>query len=121
MHKIEDIKIWHMAIDLSTEIYRIVANFPNDERFGLSSQIKRSAVSIASNIAEGAGRNSDNEFNHFLGVAVGSSYELLTQILIAAKLALIEKNDAEDIYIRLTQIQKMIYGFQRKLTKNKNN
>ncbi len=115
MHKLEELKVWHRAIELSTEIYKIVSKFPSDEKYGLSSQIKRSAVSIASNIAEGAGRNSDKEFHHFLGVAAGSSFELLTQVLIASKLGMIFKEDAERIYISLIQIQKMIYGFQKKL------
>lgn len=119
MHKLEELKVWHRAIELSTEIYVIVSKFPSDEKYGLSSQIKRSAVSIASNIAEGAGRNSDKEFYHFLGVAAGSSFELLTQILIGSNLGMISKEDAERIYISLVQIQKMIYGFQKKLKQGK--
>lgn len=119
MHKLEELKVWHNAIELSTEVYRIVANFPKDEKYGLASQIKRSAVSIASNIAEGAGRNSDKEFCYFLGVAAGSSFELLTQILIGSKLGMVSKEDAEKLFISLTQIQKMIYGFQKKLNKEK--
>ncbi len=72
-------------MNLTEEVYKAVIDFPNDEKFGLSSQIKRSAVSIPSNIAEGAGRNSKNEFKHFLAIANGSSYELQTQLILAEK------------------------------------
>ena len=76
MHNIQELKIWHKAIDLSVEIYKISAELPHDERFGLVSQIRRASVSIASNIAEGAGRNTNGEFCQFLGIANGSAYEL---------------------------------------------
>jgi four helix bundle protein len=92
MHNIQDLKIWHKAIDLCVHIYELSANFPKDERFGLTSQIRRSAVSIPSNIAEGAGRNIKGEFNQFLGIANGSAYELQTQMIIAQKLGLFNTN-----------------------------
>lgn len=118
MHKLEELKVWHRAMELTVLVFQVVSDLPPEEKYGLASQIKRSVVSIASNIAEGAGRNTDKEFYHFLGMASGSSYELLTQILIAAKLDMINKQQAEVIYLELTHIQKMIYGFQRKLAKN---
>lgn len=90
MHNIKELKIWNRAIDLTVEVYRATDNFPKQEMYGLTSQIRRSAVSIPSNIAEGAGRNSDNEFKHFLGIASGSSYELQTQLIISNRLNLIE-------------------------------
>ena len=65
MHKVEDLKIWNKAMNLVKQVYLLVSELPNDEKFGLTSQIKRSAVSIPSNIAEGAGRNSKKEFKHF--------------------------------------------------------
>ncbi len=72
MHKLEDLKIWQKAIQLSKAIYILISDLPKDERFGLTQQMKRSAVSVPSNIAEGAGRNSNKEFRHFLGIANGS-------------------------------------------------
>ena len=90
MHNLLEMKVWNKAIELSVVVYDIVASFPSDEEYGLSSQIKRSVVSVASNIAEGAGRNSLKEFIHFLGIANGSAYELHTQILIASKLGLLD-------------------------------
>jgi len=115
MHKLKDLKVWIKAIELSTKIYEIVSSFPVDEKYNLSSQIKRSAVSIASNIAEGAGRNSNNEFIHFLGIANGSAYELQTQIIIASNLSLINRESAEVICAQIIEIQKMVFGFQNKL------
>ena len=118
MHNLKEIKMWHKAIDLAADVYKMLANFPVDERYGLTSQAKRSAISIAPNIAEGAGRNSDKEFIHFLGVANGSSYELQTQLIIANRLALINDTDVSNLLEQLDELQKMNYGFQRKL-KNK--
>jgi len=78
MHKVEDLKIWNKAIKLVKQVYLVISELPNDEKFGLSLQIKKSAVSIPSNIAEGAGRNSKKEFKYFLNIANGSCYELQT-------------------------------------------
>lgn len=118
MHKLTDLKVWVKAIELSTTVYEYVSRFPNDEKYNLSSQIKRSVISIASNIAEGAGRNSKNEFIHFLGIANGSAYELQTQIVIANNLGMIEAGLTELICTQIIEIQKMIFGFQNKLKMN---
>jgi len=91
MHKVEDLKIWQKSIHLAKEVYKVVSDLPNDEKYGLTSQIKRCTISIASNIAEGAGSNSKNEFRHFLGIANGSSYELHTQLILTYELSLIAK------------------------------
>lgn len=107
--------IWNKSIELSTKVYELTSIFPSDEKFGITSQIKRSSVSIASNIAEGAGRNTNKEFVHFLGIANGSSYELQTQIIIAQKLNLISIEEAENLCSQIIEIQKMIFGFQNKL------
>lgn len=120
MHKIENLKIWQKSIELNKRVYQIVTKLPNDEKFGLISQIKRSSISIASNIAEGAGRNSNNEFYHFLGIANGSSYELQTQLILCQELNLIHKNKLHDILELCIEIQKMIYGFQISLKNSKN-
>jgi four helix bundle protein len=116
MHKVEDLKIWQKSIELAKQVYKVVADLPNEERYGLSSQIKRCAVSIASNIAEGAGRNSNKEFKHFLGIANGSSYELHTQLILTYELNLIEKNRIEELLNLITEIQKMNYSFQKSLS-----
>jgi four helix bundle protein len=75
MNKFKELLVWQKSVDLAVEIYKLAKGFPPDERFGLIAQITRSAVSVPSNIAEGAGRNSNGEFKNFLGIATGSTYE----------------------------------------------
>ena len=117
MHNIGKLKIWNASIDLCVEVYEAVANMPNDERYGLSSQIKRSAVSIPSNIAEGAGRDSSPQFNQFLNIAFGSSYELQTQLIISERLNFISKEVNEPILSKLDENKKMIYVFKENVNK----
>lgn len=81
-----DLKIWQRAVELSVAVYKLTGQFPTDERFGLTSQLRRAAVSVASNIAEGYGRASKGEFRQFVGMARGSVLELQTQLVIAKKL-----------------------------------
>lgn len=115
MHKLENIKIWQKSIHLTKAIYFLVAELSRDEKYGLISQIKRSAISIPSNIAEGAGRNSQKEFKHFLSIANGSAYELQTQLILLIELELIEQSKVEPIIDLCIEIQKMNYAFQQKL------
>ena len=115
MHQIDNLKIWQKAISLTKIVYLLVSELPSDEKFGLTSQIKRCAVSIPSNIAEGAGRNSQKEFKHFLSIANGSSYELQTQLLLVIELNLISKDKVQPIIELCIEIQKMNYAFQQKL------
>lgn len=82
MHNFEKLIFWQKSIELAKEVYLLCIDLPKDEKFGLISQIKRATVSIPSNIAEGAGRNNDNEFFHFLGIANASSFELQTQLIL---------------------------------------
>ena len=115
MHHFEKLIFWKKSVVLAKEIYLLAVSLPNDEKFGLISQMKRSAVSIPSNIAEGSGRNSNKEFNHFLAVALGSAYELQTQLILCVELNLVENKTIENLLDQLTEIQKMIYGFKSKL------
>ncbi len=115
MHKVEDLKIWKKSIELVKEVYLLTTHLPIDEKFGLTSQLKRSAVSISSNIAEGAGRNTNNEFKHFLSIANGFAYELQTQLILAIELNLISKNHVKPVVDLCIEIQKMNYAFQKKL------
>ena len=118
MHKIEDLKVWQKSINISVEVYKLTSLFPIEEKYGLTSQIRRSVVSIPSNIAEGAGRNTDGEFINFLGIANGSSFELHTQLVLATLLEIIEKEKVDKILDEIIEIQKMIYGLINSL-KNK--
>ena len=81
-----DLKVWNLAVDMTTLVYAVTAEFPKSEIFGLSSQMRRAAVSIPSNIAEGSARGTKNDFKQFVSIARGSNCELQTQLLIAARL-----------------------------------
>lgn len=115
MHNFEKLIFWKKSMMLAKEIYLMSTNLPTDEKFGLVSQMKRSAVSIPSNIAEGSGRNSNREFSHFLAIALGSAYELQTQLILTKELNLITDNVVETLISDLIEIQKMIYGFKNTL------
>jgi len=117
MHNLQDLKIWNKATDLAVAIYNATANYPSDEKFGLTSQIRRAAVSIPSNIAEGAGRNSKKDFCNFLGIANGSSYELQTQLIISNKLNLLNNDLLNGLLKQIEELQKMNYAFQQMLKK----
>lgn len=117
MHKLEDLKIWNKAMEVAEEVYLLTANFPKEEKFGLISQLRRSAVSIPSNIAEGAGRNTNGEFKNFLGIANGSSYELFTQLLLSIKLSLSPATTVNPILSKVVELQKMSYALIKSLEK----
>lgn len=119
MAKIRDYKelvVWQKSIDLVVDIYALLKSFPKDEVFSLVSQIKRAAVSIPSNIAEGTERTSTKEFIHFLDIALGSAAELETQIIISYKIGYLK--DISIIFNKITVLRKMINGLKNKL-KNK--
>ena len=107
--------VWQKSLQLVKIIYKNTSCFPKEEMFGLTSQIRRSAISIPSNIAEGSGRGTDKELNHFLNIAQGSAFELETQIIIAFELEFLTKEKFEIISTNLEEIQRMISGFQKKL------
>ncbi len=117
MHNIKKLKIWNDSIDLCVDVYKALANMPDDEKYGLSSQIKRSAVSIPSNIAEGAGRDTNPQFSHFLNIAYGSSYELQTQLIISERLNYISSEVNESLLQKLNEVQKMVYVFKENINK----
>ena len=89
MHNYKNLHIWQEGIKLARKIYEITSNFPTNEKYGIASQMTRAAVSIPSNIAEGAGRNSNKEFANFLSIAIGSLFELHTQIVICEQIGYI--------------------------------
>lgn len=117
MHNVKELKIWSKSMDLAVQVYELSAKFPSDERFGLTSQTRRCAVSLPSNISEGAGRNTKGEFKQFLGIANGSAYELQTQIIIANKLNFIDEKSTNEILEVIDEIQKMNYKLQLSLNK----
>jgi len=105
-------------MEVAKAVYETTAKFPANERYGLTSQINRSAVSIPSNIAEGAGRNSDKEFIQFLSIALGSAFELETQLILAKSFGLINIDQFDLLQNQLEQIQKMINSFKIVVQKN---
>lgn len=118
-HNIKELTIWQKSIDLAVEVYEATASFPSEEKYGLTSQIRKSAVSIPSNIAEGAGRNSNGEFLHFLGISHGSSYELQTQLIISNRLKLMGHETVERLLQKVVEIQKMNYRLKESLSNTK--
>jgi four helix bundle protein len=112
MNRFKELKAWQKSINLAVQVYRLTEGFPKKEQFGLISQMNRSCVSIASNMAEGAGRNSNKEFKNFLSIAQGSCFELETQIIIAVKLDYIVDTSEEDLIENLNEVQNMIFGLQ---------
>jgi four helix bundle protein len=106
----KDLNLWQESIKLVTLIYEKTKSFPKDELFSLTSQIKRSSVSIPSNIAEGAARESNKEFLRFLYIAQGSISELNTQLIIANNLSFLNNEDYYQLDEKLTEIRKMLTG-----------
>ena len=98
-----------------TELYRETRTFPREEVYGLTSQLRRAAVSIPSNISEGAGRDSDPQFKHFLEIAMGSSNELQTQIELSKRLKYLSDEDADKLLDEALQIYKMIFAYYNTL------
>jgi four helix bundle protein len=115
MNKFRDLLVWQKAMDLAEQVYILTKDFPVDERYGLQSQVRRCSVSIPSNIAEGAGRNSNKEFKYFLSIALASSFELETQLLLASKFNYIVKEALEEVINKLQEVQKMLNGLQKSL------
>ena len=115
MHNFKELKVWKDSMDLANKVYAITRLFPDEEKFVLTSQIMRSVISIPSNIAEGAGRNSKKEFFHFLNFALGSAFELETQIILANNFDYIKSERFEGLVSKISKVQKMLYGLQKSL------
>ncbi len=118
MHNFEKLKIWQKAMDVAVEVYKVSLLLPEYEKFNLIHQIKKCAVSIPSNIAEGSGRNSNKEFIQFLGIANGSTFELITQIILAKQLKLVSEEIIQPIINQLVEVSNMSFSFQKTLKEN---
>ncbi|MBR3566609.1 MAG: four helix bundle protein [Paludibacteraceae bacterium] len=115
MHNFTNLQIWQKGIDLAQIVYALSDELPKNEKYGIISQIQRAAVSIPSNIAEGAGRATDKEFTHFLSIAIGSSFELYTQIILLERIGYIDKNKISNLINMIVELQKMLIGYKRKI------
>lgn len=102
--------VWKYSMDLVVHVYKITSNFPKSEVYGLTSQMRRCAVSVPSNIAEGAARNSNKEYNRFLAIALGSLSELETQLLIAERL---EYTEGSTVFEELIKVRKLLIGLKK--------
>ncbi len=112
MHNFKELKVWQKSRILVKDIYKITNTFPKEELFGLTNQIRRAAVSVPSNIAEGCGRGSNKQLSHFLDIAQGSSSELETQIILAFDLGYFNQNQMENCIVKIDEVQKMIRGLK---------
>lgn len=112
---VHDLIVWQRAIELTVCIYKLTRSFPKDELYGLTSQLRRACVSVASNIAEGRGRLSPGEFRQFLGISQGSIFELKTQILVARKLAMADDKPLSEAESLSEEVSKMLASFIEKL------
>lgn len=113
-HDFKKLKVWQDAMLLVKDIYETTKNFPKEELFGLTQQIRRCAVSIPSNIAEGCGRTTDAQMKQFLDIAQGSAFETECQIRIAAMLGYLEEEKSNQLQNQVSEIQKMIDGFKQR-------
>jgi four helix bundle protein len=111
-----DLLVWQKGLGLTKQIYQLTQSLPNEERYGLTSQIRRAAVSVPSNIAEGQARSGKKEFIHFLYVARGSLAEIDTQCIIAKDLGYISQNQHMDIYKNIDELKRMLYSLIGKLS-----
>jgi len=113
MNNHKDLKVWQEAVELSVICYDVTSGFPREEQFGLVSQMRRAAISIASNIAEGAARTGSKEFIQFLYISLGSASELDTQIEIAKRIGLCELPDLERLQLQTNMTSRLLQGLIR--------
>lgn len=110
-----DLDAWKLSMSLVPHMYMLTRDFPKEEIYGLTSEIRRAAVSIPSNIAEGAARGSNKDFVHFLNISLGSLAEVETQIILSADLAFISDTQKDDTIEKLINIRRLIIGLKRAL------
>jgi four helix bundle protein len=116
--RFEKLAVWQRSIEFARTIYAITANFPDSERFGLMSQMRRAAVSVSSNIAEGTGRTSDKEFARFVEIGYGSLMEVVSQANIAKLQGFIRDSDYQQIYTESDELARMLSGLRSSLMKS---
>ena len=112
----KDLVVWQKGIALAKAIYQLTSKFPAEEKFGLVSQMRRAAVSIPSNIAEGQARHTTGEFIQFISHAEGSTAELETQLILSIELGFVAKEHARPHFVLLDEIRRMLNGLRRKLS-----
>ena len=117
MRNFKELKIWQKGFAIAVKSFTLINTFPKDQRFGISSQITKSAVSIASNIAEGSSRLSEKDYSRFIEISLGSSFELETQLMIAKAVNFGDRELGSEILKDLDEEEKMLISFMTKLNK----
>jgi four helix bundle protein len=115
MFRFEKLEAWQKAVELADDVYAATRGFPDHERFGLTTQMRRAAVSISSNIAEGSGRSSDADFARFIEIAYGSLMEVVSQSLIAHRQSFMSEPARKKIYVKSEELALMLSGLRGKL------
>lgn len=118
MRNFKELKIWQKGFNIAVDYLKMISSFPKEEKFGISSQISRAAVSISSNIAEGSSRSSQKEYARFVEIALGSSFELETQLLIAQAVNFGKREDIQALMKQVDEEQKMMMSFIVKLNQS---
>jgi four helix bundle protein len=114
-HNYKNLEVWKKARKLVKDVYVVTRKFPDDERFGLTSQFRRAVVSISLNIAEGSGRTTNKEFSHFIDTSFGSALEVENLIFLSLDLGFISEKSHDELIEKVTEIQRMLKGFQAQL------
>lgn len=117
-HNFKNLKVWQKAVDLAVSVYELTKSFPSEEKFGITSQMRRSSVSIPSNIAEGTARNSSKAFSNCLDISLGESFELETQAIIANRVGILGEKQFVQFSDEVSEVQKMIIGFKTTVEAN---
>ena len=113
--RFEKLDVWHRAVDFADSVYNATSSFPADERYGLTNQMRRAAVSVSSNIAEGSGRASDRDFGRFVEIAYGSLMEVVSQLSIAQRRKFILKETFDTVYQQADEVARMLSGLKAHL------
>jgi four helix bundle protein len=117
-HNFKNLKVWQKAVELAVLVYEATKAFPTEEKFGITSQMRRSSVSTSSNIAEGSARNSSKAFCNCLEISLGESFELETQLIIAFRTGILPEVKFSLLSQEITELQKMIIGFKNTVEAN---
>jgi four helix bundle protein len=115
MFRFEKLDVWQKAVDFADRVYAATRNFPDDERYGLTSQMRRASVSISSNIAEGSGRSSNKDFAHLIEISYSSVMEVVSQMQIAVRQRFMQENDRAILYMAAEEVARMLSGLKASL------
>jgi four helix bundle protein len=117
-HNFKNLKVWQKAVELAVLVYEVTKSFPTEEKFGITSQMRRSSVSTSSNIAEGSARNSSKAFCNCLDISLGESFELETQLTIAFRTGILPEEKFSLLSREIAELQKMVIGFKNTVEAN---